>query len=77
MPLRKKSFDTLTPKQLKTVDKNYTRYMKSRKGKQTPDMTIEEYLPIIQKQALTYLIMAAIVLPIYIIVLMVLYPQMA
>ena len=76
MPLRKKTFDTLTPKQLKTVEKNYARYMKTRKGKQTPDMTIEEYLPIIQKQGLTFLIVALIMLPVYIAILVLLYPSM-
>ena len=76
MPLRGKAFDSLTPGQLKKVEKNYKQYMKSKKGKQNPDMSIEDYFPIIQKQGLTYLIMALVVLPIYIIVLIMVYPGM-
>ncbi|MDR1067642.1 MAG: hypothetical protein LBL36_00140, partial [Clostridiales Family XIII bacterium] len=53
MPLRGKTFERLTPGQQLKVEKNYRRYLKTRKGKQTPGMRIEEYLPILQKQALT------------------------
>ena len=76
MPLRGKALDDMTNKQLKKVEKNYARYMKTKKGKQTPDMGIEDYLPIIQKQALTYLIIAIIMLPIYIAVIVLLYSGM-
>ena len=69
MPLRGKTFYDLTPKQQKRVEKNFNRYMRTRKGQQTPDMKIEEYLPILQKQALTYLIMAIVIFPIYILII--------
>ena len=65
MPLRGKTFYQLNQAQQKRVEKNYRKYMNSRKGRQTPYMTIEQYLPILQKQALTYLIMAIVILPIY------------
>jgi len=68
MPLRGKSFQQLSVKQQEKVGKNYNKYMTTKKGKQTPDMSIEEYLPILQKQGLTYLIMAIVILPIYILV---------
>ena len=69
MPLRGKTMQQLTPAQQERVIKNYQRYMKTRKGKQTPNMQIEEYLPILQKQAMTYVIMAIVIVPIYIYVL--------
>ena len=73
LPLRGKDFSQLTPKQQQRVEKHFVRHMKSRKGKQTPDMTIEEFLPIIQKQGLTYLIMAIVVAPIYVLVVFLFY----
>ena len=73
MPLRGKIFSQLKPKQQKKVEKNYGKYMQTKKGKQTPDMTVEEYLPIIQKQGLTYLIMAIVVAPIYVLAVMFIY----
>ena len=66
MPLRGKDFSHLTPKQQEKVEKNYTKYMKTRKGQKTPDMLVEDYLHILQKQAMTYVIMAIVLLPIYI-----------
>ena len=68
MPLRGKSMEQLNPKQQQRVWKNFQNYIRTKKGKKTPDMRIEEYLPILQKQALTYLIMAIVILPIYIII---------
>jgi len=68
MPLRGKTLQQLTLKQQERVGKNFKSYMATRKGKQNPDMSIEEYLPILQKQGLTYLIMAIVILPIYILV---------
>ena len=65
MPLRGKEFDQLNPSQQRRVEKNFDRYMKSLKGRKTPDMEIREFLPILQKQAMTYLIMAIVILPIY------------
>jgi len=76
MPLRGKTFQQLSPKQQKRAEKNFKTYMATRKGKKTPDMTIEEYLPILQKQGLTYLILAVVVLPIYILVVTFLYSGM-
>lgn len=66
MPLRGKTFQQLTPKQQQLVEKNYQRYMVSGKGRQTPNMRIEEYLPILQKQAPMYLVGVVVVLIIYI-----------
>ena len=66
MPLRGKAFSQLTPKQQQRVAKNYDRYMKSKKGRQNPGMKIEEYLPILQKQAVTFLIVGIVILPIYV-----------
>ena len=76
MPLRGKSFQQLSAKQQERVGKNYNKYMTSKKGMQTPNMSIEEYLPILQKQGLTYLILAIVVLPIYILVVSYVYSGM-
>ena len=76
MPLRGKTLQQLSPKQQATVGKNFSKYMLTKKGKQTPNMSIEEYLPIIQKQGLTFLIMAVIILPIYVLIVMFLYSSM-
>ena len=76
MPLRGKDFNNLSPKQQSKVGKSFEQYKRTRKGKQTPDMRIEEYLPILQKQAITYLIMAIVILPIYIAAIFLLYPQL-
>jgi hypothetical protein len=73
MPLRGKTFALLTPSQQQKVEKNYNRYMNSIKGRQNPSLKIEEYLPIIQKQALVYLITAIVVLPIYILAIVFVY----
>jgi hypothetical protein len=75
MPLRGKTFYQLTPKQQQRVDKNFRTYMTTKKGKLTPNMNIEEYLPILQKQAITYLIMAIVVLPIYVLVVFAVYSR--
>ena len=74
MPLRGKTFQQLSAKQQARVGKNYDNYMKTKKAKQTPDMSIEDYLPILQKQAITYVIMAIVILPIYILVVSYVYP---
>ena len=76
MPLRGKTFQQLSVKQQEKVGKNYNRYMISKKGKKTPDMSIEEYLPILQKQGLSYLIMAVVILPVYILVVTYIYSGM-
>ena len=47
--------------------KNYANYMRTKKGQKTPDLTIQEYLPILAKQGKTYLVMAIVMVPIYII----------
>ena len=75
-PYRGKSFHELTPKQQAGVVKRRDAYLKTRKGKQTPQMSVDEYLPVIQKQALTYLILAIVILPIYIVVLITIYPSL-
>ena len=76
MPLRGKDFSQLTPNQQQRVEKHHVRFMKTRKGKQTPGMTAEEFLPVLQKQAITYLIMAIVIFPIYIVVVVSLYGRM-
>ena len=74
MPLRGKSYTELTPAQKEKVAKVFNSYLRTRKGKQTPNMIVEEYLPILQKQALTYLIVAIIMVPVYILILLLIYP---
>lgn len=74
MPLRGKTFEELTAAQKQRVDKYYYRYMRTRKGRKTP-VSITEYLPILQKQALVYLIMAICLVPLYIIILIFVYPM--
>jgi len=76
MPLRGKTFYQLSPKQQASVGKNFNKYMMTKKGQLTPNMSIEEYLPILQKQGLTYLIMAFVILPIYVLVVYFLYSSM-
>ena len=76
MPFRGKTLEQLSPKQQATVEKNFSRYMLTKKGKQNPNMSIVEYLPILQKQGLTFLIMAIIILPVYILVVVYLYSSM-
>ena len=63
MPLRGKEFNQLTPKQQQRVEKHYRQYMFTLKGRKTPNLTIEEYLPILHKQAITYLIWAIVLFP--------------
>jgi len=76
MPLRGMQFSELTPKQLKRVEKHFAKYRRTSKGRQNPDMQIEEYFPILQKQAKTYLISAIVIAPIYLAFVFVIYPQM-
>jgi len=73
MPLRGKTLQQLSPKQHERVLKSFKTYRTTKKGKLTPDMSVEEYLPILQKQGLTYLIVAIVGLPIYIAVFVFLY----
>ena len=65
MPLRGKTIQQLNPTQIQRVEKNYYRYMQTRKGRKNPTMTIFDYLPILQKQALTHLITAIVILSLY------------
>ena len=76
MPLRGKNFQQLAPKQQERVERYYNKYMTTRKGKQTPNMNIEEYFPILQKQALTYLISAIVLLPLYVCAVILIYSPM-
>ena len=76
MPLRGKTFEQLSESQKQRVHNNYVKYMRTKKGMQTPNMTIVEYLPILQKQGLTYLIIAICVIPIYVLVIIFLYPSL-
>jgi len=76
MPLRGKNMMQLNPAQQQKVAKNFEKYMRTKKGKQTPNMTIEEYLPILQKQAFTYLIIAIVLAPIYVLAIVNIYLPM-
>jgi len=76
MPLRGKELPELTHKQANRVGKNFEIYKASRKGRQNPDMTIEEYLPILQKQAITSLWAAIGLIPFYIWVVASFYSQL-
>ena len=73
MPLRGKEFQQLSQKQQQRVSKHYSKHMATKKGKMTPGMTVEQYLPIMQKQAITYLVMALIIFPIYVLAIYFLY----
>ena len=73
MPLRGKTFEQLSDSQKQRVRENYDKYMKTAKGKQTPEMTVEQYLPILAKQGLIYMIVAIVLIPIYILVVIFLY----
>ena len=76
MPLRGKDFTQLTAKQQQRVYKQYQAYMASGKGKKTPQMQIQEYLPILQKRALTFLILAIILAVLYIFLIIFIYGPM-
>ena len=76
MPLRGKDFSQLTPAQQERVGRYYARFMRTRKGKRTPDMTVEKYLSVLQRQAITYLVMAIVILPVYIAFVAALYRPM-
>ena len=76
MPLRGKTFEGLTLKQQQKVEKNLQNYKKTLKGRKTPEMTVEEYMPIIQKQALNSVIAVVVLVPIYLVILVSIYPTM-
>jgi len=69
MPLRNKSFDELSPAQQKRVNKYFATYKRG-KGRNNPNMTAEEYLPVLQTHAVRYLIGFFVGLPVYILLLM-------
>ena len=76
MPLRGKDFQQLNFRQQRRVRKSFMKYRNTRKGRKNPYMTEEEYLPILQKQGLTYLITAIIILPVYVFAIFALYTPM-
>lgn len=71
LPLRGKTLESLNPKQRMKLDKQFAVYQHSKKGRQTPEMTVGEYLPILAKKGLNSLIAALIILPIYVLLIMV------
>jgi hypothetical protein len=73
MPLRGKTMDQLNHTQEQRLINHYIKYMKTKKGQATPDMTVEDYLPILQKQAISYLMGALIILPFYLIIIAIWY----
>ena len=77
MPLRGKAFCQLSENQQSRVEKGYNKYMRTRKGRTNPNMSIEdEYLPMLQKSGMTYLIMAIVIFPIYCLVMVYLFSTM-
>jgi len=75
MPMGGKRFEALSPAQQQRAIKNHTRYLNSKKGKLTPNMSIEEYLPTLQKQGRISMIAAIVMLPIYILIVVFYYSQ--
>lgn len=73
-PLRGKTVEQLNEKQLKTLERNFESYKRSRKA--DPNMTKENYLPILQKQAVKYLILALCLIPVYILIIVFIYPTL-
>jgi|GEM_PF-1426165 len=67
-PLRGKTPDMLSEAQKQRVHKEYQAFMRTRKGRKNPNMTIDEYYPILQKNGLTLLICLLIILPLYLLV---------
>ncbi|MCL2540124.1 MAG: hypothetical protein FWE53_01665 [Firmicutes bacterium] len=65
-PLRKKNLKELSPKQKKMAGQSFDRFKNSKKGKKTPDLKIEQYLPILAKRGKKYLIVS-IVFAVYLI----------
>jgi len=76
MPLRGKTLSQLNPKQQQRVEKQFLAYMRTRKGQQTPNLRMEEYLLTLQKQGLQYLIAAIVIPPIWLLFALFVYPQM-
>jgi hypothetical protein len=75
MPFRGKSYMELSEKQRKILQEMHTKYMRTKKGQQTL-MTEESYLSVIQKNALTYLIMGIVLIPIYVVIVIYIYPTL-
>jgi len=73
MPLKKKSYDKLTDAQRTRADKDFARFMRSKKGKKKPDMNIDEYLPVLAKKGkkclMTGIVVSLVYFPIVILVI--------
>jgi len=64
--VKNKSVDELSKSESLKLEKEYSRYMNSKKGQENPSMTIEEYLPIFKGNMLRQLkILGGIVLSLY------------
>ncbi|MCL2521957.1 MAG: hypothetical protein FWE36_03755 [Erysipelotrichales bacterium] len=72
MPLRKKSYKELSQQQYLMLQKQYSKYSKTRKGKNNP-RKIESYFIDLQKQAMVYLIMGISLIVIYIPLLIIIF----
>jgi len=72
MPLKDKDFADLTPTQQKRVEKYFATYKRG-KGRNNPNITVEEYLPVLQAHAARYLIGFLVGLPFYILILIFLF----
>ena len=58
MPLRGKTFDELSEKKQKRLERGLYNYKRTKKGENHQDMTAYDYLPILQKRGLSSLIWA-------------------
>ncbi|MDR3021175.1 MAG: hypothetical protein LBU60_00645 [Clostridiales bacterium] len=81
LPMKGKNIAELSDKQSLRLDNSYKRYKtrmdrKLSRNTQAKVMTKEEYLISLGKQGLTYLIFGIILIPIYILVIVFLYPRM-
>ena len=61
-----KTLELLTTNQRKRVEMHFNWYMESRKGKQNPNMTLEEYLPIKKRDAYIFIVVEIIALLVFI-----------
>ena len=75
MPLRGKTMETLSEPQRDRVLKRFYKFMNTKKGRQNPNMTVEQFLPTLQKQGVAFLITAICLIPLYILFFIFVYPM--
>ena len=76
MPLRGKTLDQLSEKQREKLEKNFSKQKNMKKSKLAPDMTLEGFLPVAQKQGLSSLIGFFVTLALWVLVLLYVYPNL-